>query len=38
MRIDITENGMTYYEKRLQEAIEGQRRARELVEMRELDV
>ena len=38
LRIDIAENGMTYYEKRLQEAIEGQRRARELVEMRELDV
>lgn len=37
LRIDITENGMTYYEKRLQEAIEGQQRARELVEMRGLD-
>lgn len=37
LRIDITENGMTYYEKRLQEAIEGQQRARELAEMRGLD-
>ena len=37
LRIDITQNGMTYYEKRLQEAIEGQQRARELVEMHKLD-
>lgn len=32
LRIDISVNGLTYYEKRLQEAIEGQERARELVE------
>ncbi len=32
LRIDITENGMTYYQKRLVEAIEGQERARALVE------
>lgn len=32
LRIDIIENGMLYYRKRLQEAIEGQERARELVE------
>ena len=33
LRIDITENGMTYYQRRLEEAIEGQERARALVEM-----
>ena len=33
LRIDITENGMTYYRRRLEEAIEGQERARALVEM-----
>lgn len=32
LRIDIA-NGMTYYAKRLREAIEGQEKARELVEM-----
>lgn len=31
LRIDITENGMTYYQKRLQEAIEGQAQARALL-------
>lgn len=33
LRIDITENGMTYYRRRLEEAIEGQERARALVEL-----
>lgn len=33
LRIDITENGMTYYQRRLEEAIEGQERARALVVM-----
>lgn len=33
LRIDITENGMTYYQRRLEEAIEGQERARALVEL-----
>lgn len=33
LRIDITENGMTYYQRRLEEAIEGQKRARALVEL-----
>ena len=32
LRIDIA-NGMTYYTKRLREAIEGQEKARKLVEM-----
>ncbi len=35
LRIDITENGMTYYEKRLTEAIEGQAKAREMLEREE---
>ena len=30
LRIDITENGLTYYRKRLQEAVDGEARAREL--------
>lgn len=33
LRIDITENGMTYYQRRLEEAIEGQERARALVDL-----
>lgn len=33
LRIDITENGMTYYQRRLEEAIEGQECARALVEL-----
>lgn len=33
LRIDITENGMTYYQRRLEEAVEGQERARALVEL-----
>ncbi len=33
LRIDITENGTTYYRRRLEEAIEGQERARALVEL-----
>lgn len=33
LRIDITENGMTNYRRRLEEAIEGQERARALVEL-----
>lgn len=32
LRIDITQNGMTYYKKRLQEAIEGQEQARALID------
>ena len=32
LRIDITVNGMTYYQRRLDEAIAGQELARDLVE------
>ena len=37
LRIDIGENGLTYYYRRLAEAIEGQQRARDMLDVSVLD-